>query len=246
MSSNYPPIDANPIRDRLIETYPDLLQRAEDLIAAAGRVPVIDDDEIAGRVGDFSKQVQAHVKLIETTRVNEKEPYLAGSRAIDGYFTPVKDRLEKALAPVRQNMTSYLRMKESAERQKREAEARAKREEADRLAKEAMEREAETRRSTELMQQAAEAETVAATIEQRVEAATPADLARTRGDHGSVSTLQRFWTFRDLDRAELDLNALRHHLPADALEKAVRSFIKAGGRELRGVEIYQKEEASFR
>lgn len=66
-----------------------------------------------------------------------------------------------------------------------------------------------------------------------------ADLARTRSDYGSVSTLQDIWTFRDLNRAKLDLLKLRQHLPLEALEQAVRSFIKAGGRELKGVVIYQ-------
>ena len=56
---------------------------------------------------------------------------------------------------------------------------------------------------------------------------------------GSVSSLRTFWDFADLDPDMLDLEALRHHFPAEAREKAVRSFIKAGGRELRGVTIYE-------
>lgn len=74
-----------------------------------------------------------------------------------------------------------------------------------------------------------------------VETAKPGRFARTRGDYGSKATLREFWDFADLDRSALDLEALRQHLPADALEKAVRSFIRAQGRELRGVRIFKTD-----
>lgn len=76
--------------------------------------------------------------------------------------------------------------------------------------------------------------------------AKAAELSRQRGDMGSVSSLRTFWDFADLDRNALDLEALRQHLPADALEKALRSFIKAGGRELRGARIFQNTQAAVR
>lgn len=68
------------------------------------------------------------------------------------------------------------------------------------------------------------------------------DLDEVRGE---VSLLRRqpAWTFDEYDRDALDLEALRQHLPTDAIEKAIRSFIKAGGRDLRGVRIYERQEA---
>ena len=54
------------------------------------------------------------------------------------------------------------------------------------------------------------------------------------------------WVFDEIDRASLDLEALRFHIPADGLEKAVRSFIKAGGRELRGTRIFETTAATVR
>ena len=70
-------------------------------------------------------------------------------------------------------------------------------------------------------------------------------MARTRGDVGALATLQTFWDFDPLtlNRAELDLEALRQHLPADAIDKAIRSFIRAGGRDLRGVHIFENQKA---
>lgn len=245
--SNMPPADADPLRERLTEQYADMLKRADELIAAAARVPACDSDEIAGKIGDFTKQVTAHVKLIEGTRVQEKEPYLASGRTVDGFFGTLKDRLDKSLKPVRDKLSAYLRAKEEQARREAQEAARRQREEADRLAREALEAEAARNvTSSTLMDQAAAVETQAAQAEAKIEAAKPADFARTRGDLGSVSTLVRRWTWRDLDRATLDLEALRYHLPADALEKAVRSAIKAGTRELRGVFIFEEETASVR
>ena len=52
--------------------------------------------------------------------------------------------------------------------------------------------------------------------------------------------------FDEIDRASLDLEALRVHIPADGLETAVRSFLKAGGRELRGTRIFETTVATVR
>lgn len=77
--------------------------------------------------------------------------------------------------------------------------------------------------------------------EATVETQKAGKFARTRGDYGSRATLREFWDFADLERDDLDLEALRQHMPADALAKAVRSFIRAGGRDLRGVRIFKSD-----
>lgn len=74
----------------------------------------------------------------------------------------------------------------------------------------------------------------------------PAELSRVRGEAGSVSSLRTFWTFRDIDRATIDLDALRQHIPIDALGSAVRSYIDAGGRSLRGVHIFEDQQTTTR
>ena len=91
-------------------------------------------------------------------------------------------------------------------------------------------------------------ETASADLVKAAQAAAvkPAELSRTRGDYGAVSSLRTQWVFDEIDRASLDLEALRFHIPADGLEKAVRSFIKAGGRELRGTRIFETTVATVR
>ena len=76
--------------------------------------------------------------------------------------------------------------------------------------------------------------------------AKQADLSRTRGELGSVSSLRTDWVHDGFDREKIDLEALRQHLPADAIDQAIRSFIRAGGRSLRGTSIFEQTSAVVR
>lgn len=78
--------------------------------------------------------------------------------------------------------------------------------------------------------EAAEAERVAAETRaaaDRSASANLADLSRSRGATGGVSSLREVIDFREMDRALLDLGKLRPHLGTEALEKAVRAFADA-------------------
>jgi hypothetical protein len=68
------------------------------------------------------------------------------------------------------------------------------------------------------------------------------DLARTRGDLGSVNTVSRRWTVRVVDIRVLDLDKLRFHIHPDALQAAAQGFLQAGGRELQGAVIEHARE----
>lgn len=112
--------------------------------------------------------------------------------------------------------------------------------EEDRRQREALAREAEDKAANE--RALAEA---AATV-------SDADLSRARGARGGVSSLTTFWDMRDLDRATIDLEALRDHISFDALEKAVRSYKDAnkerleGGHQIRGVVFFKNHRTGTR
>lgn len=163
----------------------------------------------------------------------------------------------------------YKREKEARERARLQAEADARRaaeEEARRVAAaaEAAAREAEqaaarkrneaaiaeaNAKAVALREQADQAaaaarETVAPAADAAKAAAVkPAELTRSRGGRGGISSLQTFWDFENLERDRLDLEPLRAHIPIAALESAVRSYIKAGGRKLPGVRIFENDRA---
>ena len=237
---NSPPPDlllGDALRDQLAEENSQLIARRDELLAAAGRIPPIDSDDIAGRVSDA-----AVMTGIQTPK---------GGRNIDGFFRAITDPVARAKTAIERRLTDYLRDKE--------ARARREREEQERLAREAAEtarREAEARARALADEQSLQAaiaaekaaETASADLGKAAQAAAvkPAELSRTRGDYGAVSSLRTQWVFDEIDRASLDLEALRFHIPADGLEKAVRSFIKAGGRELRGTRIFETTVATVR
>lgn len=248
---NAPP-EVDPLRERLIEQSEALLKRRDELLASAERAPSsVNDDEVAGKVADLIKLLTACHKNAEAARVSAKEPFLTSSRAVDGFFTTITEPLASAKKRIEQRLTVYQREKAEAERRRREEEARRQQAEAERLRKEAAAREQAMRDAAEL-DDAVTAAALAAQAEadlvraNREATAKSADLSRNRGDYGAVASLRTFWDFTNLDREAIDLDALRHHLPLEAIEKAVRSFVKAGGRELRGVEIFQNTSTSVR
>lgn len=249
---NLPPADIDILRERLADDAKKLLQRRDELLASAARAPAtVEDDETAGKTADLIKLLTACHKNAEAARVHAKEPFLAGGRAVDGFYALITGPLEKAKRAIEQRLTVFQRKKAEEERRRREDEARRQRDEAERLRLEAAAREQAMRDETQLdeavtaaaLAKQAEADLMRADREARAKAA---DLSRNRGDYGAVASLRTFWDFTDLDRNTIDLEALRFHLPQDAIEKAVRSLIKAGGRTLRGCTIFENTSTSVR
>ena len=248
---NQPPEDTPILAGQLLDDYADLKRRATALIGAFDRAPEVVDDNSAGRVADSVKQIQAHVKKIEANRKDEKEPHLSAGRVVDTFFKSISDPLERAASQLKSRLTIYERAKAVAERRRREEEARRQRKEAARLEREARERERKAREEADL-DAAIEAEEDAkqaaadAAAAQKQAVAKAAALHTTRGDYGSASSLRTFWDFEYQDVREVDIVALRHHLPVDCFDKAIRSFVKAGGRELKGVRIFENTRSVVR
>lgn len=234
-----PPAEIEAIRERLSEDHKDFIDRADVVIASCGRMPSeVTDEDMAGKFGDQIKILTAAVKDANGRRTMEKEPFLEGGRAVDGFFKTISEKLETHKREAQKPLAVYERAKADAERRRREEEARKAEAEAAAAAAAAVD-------SEEALDAAVAAEEVAGKAV--VEAgATAADMSRTRGKFGSVSSLRTTWGFEDLDRESLDIEALRHHIPQAALETAVRAFIKAGGRELKGVRIVENTDVVVR
>ena len=71
---NAPPTDAEALRASLAEDHADILRRRDELAAAAARAPTsVTDEETAGKVADFAKQLAACTKDAEGRRIKAKE-----------------------------------------------------------------------------------------------------------------------------------------------------------------------------
>ncbi len=205
------------------------------------------DDNEAAKITVFIKQIANAAKGLEAARVDEKQPYLNLGRAVDGFFGSVKEQLDTLSRKAKRPLDAYLKAKADEERREREARAAEERRQAQEQANAAaaLAQLGATAQAESTLQVAAQTEARAVTLEA---AATvkPAELARVRADEGSASSLRTRWVGEVTDRAALDLEGLRYHIPADALQKALNSYIAAGGRDLRGARIEQKSEVVVR
>ena len=242
---NLPPADANPLRDRLADQYEELTTRRDDLLAGIAETPgSVDDEDTARKVTDWIKQIAACIKNANSIRVSEKEPYLEGGRQVDGYFKTITEPLDKGKKKIEGRLTLYQRQVAAEEKRRRDEERRDA-EEAAALAVEVAARAAEALRMERDLDAAVQAEAAAEqaaadAVKAQVAAdAKAADMSRTRGDYGGVSSLRTRWVGILTTRAGLDLESLRDHIPEAALEQAIRSFVKAGGRKLSGAQIYE-------
>lgn len=133
----------------------------------------------------------------------------------------------------------------AADRAAREAAARAQTLGAARAAEQAQ---ADAERSFKAALESERKEMLASAAVARAErqsAAAPSDMARTRGG-ASLATLRTTWEFEIEDAKSIPLDILRPHIPAEAINQALRSFIKAGGREIAGVRIFEDSKAMVR
>jgi hypothetical protein len=237
-----------PISDLLTEEYRKLTSDIDAAVASASRAPeVIEDDVILGKFGDLTKILIAHSKTADDSRKAEKQPYLDAGRAVDGFFSALIGKVDAAKSSLLKRSTAYLQKKEAIERAAREAEAKKAADEqaAAMAAAERAQDQGDTDTALEMLAEASAAETTAAVAAAEARA-KPADLVRTHGTGGSVSTLKKEWTFTVEDRSKIPLEQIRPYLAADAVDKAIKAFIKAGNRELAGVRIFEQPKAMVR
>ena len=236
----------------LREDHADLITRRDGLHAAVERVPeTVDDEQTAKDVTDFIKQIQACIKRANAKRVDTKEPFLEGGRQVDGFFKAITDPLGADKKEIERRLTVYQQARAAEERRRREEQARLDREAAEAAASEAAAREAALQSEEDLpaaVQAEIDAELAAeaARKSQREADAKAADMSRDRGEFGGVASLRTYWTFEFTDYAHIDLEVLRAHLPRGAVEQAMRSFIKADGREITGARIFEETQSVVR
>ena len=255
----------------LESSFEDVVDRVDQLLAAESRLPAIEDPDTESKATEYVKLVQAAAKLADQRRLTEKGPYDLASNQIHQYFKRMTDSLEALKKRIERKLTDYKLEVMRAEQRKREEEARKAREaeqerlrvaaeqqrKADELAaaaararkpenKAALEAQANTMQlmSSDSAKALEEAAVTRAQAEQAA-AVKPAEMTRSRGARGGVSSLSTFWNFRDMNREQLDLEALRAHIPTAALETAVRSYLKANqsrveaGHQIKGVTFFQ-------
>lgn len=238
----------------LATNYSEVVNRAQELLAAGPTFSRVATDEDDSASTEFLVKLRACFKWAETSRVSEKEPYDTNAGIVHAFFkTRVLDPLTVLGAEINKAQTAFKVAKAAEERRRREEAERVAREEERKRREEAAKAEAEARaaeqaaarKRNEGARAAAEAE--AAALRQRAEearqaeeraaadraeaqraaAAPAAELSRARGERGGVSSLRENLTFRDIERDKIDLEILRPYFSDKALEQAVKGWIEA-------------------
>ena len=231
------PFDGESIRARLTDEHQKIVVRVEELEASAERMPdVVINEAMASKFTDTGGFVMACRKAAAAARKAEKDSFWEGGKAVDAFFNTLIARLDKLKAQVQRPLTAYQLEKEAVERRRREAEAKAAEEEATRLAEEA--------KGDDDLDAAVIAEETANKAAK--EATAPAaDLSRSRGEYGTQSSLRKRWTHTVTHKGSIPLDQLREYFSDDAIDKAIRAFVRSGGRELAGVKIFEEAKSQF-
>lgn len=237
------------LADRLQEAHAAVIANLDTLAELANGAPKdIADDRQAADVADLAARAGDLRKKLDAIRKKEKDPFLTAEREVDGFFRdPIAraDRIDKALM---QRVTAYTRAKAEKERFEREETARKARE-----AEEAARRQAEEAMSAGRTEDAmADIEDAQDAARQAAEvAAAPvsaSEATRIHTDGGMTVTPKTEWAFEIVDPAKVDLEALRPFIKPDAIEAAVRAFVRInkGTRQIAGVRIFEDMKATRR
>lgn len=236
--------------DQLKRDFPHLETELAALEAREYPPVLEDEDDLAGvtkLINDFNE----FWKKVETIREQQQRPLLDGQRTNQAFFkTGIQDRAKARVAILDPIGSAYLKKKADRERQAREAAAKAAQDAAEKAQREAEEARAKVAATQGAMDtiNAVRADATADALTAFANKATVAAESRptaTRTAGGSAG-LGSEWTFDGLELDKVDLEALRPFIDQDAIEKALRAFIKSGRRDIRGARIFEQDKARWR
>lgn len=236
-----------PLAERLPLEFELLIEKVADTLTEARGLPVeITSDAENSALGEIVKKLRAVATEVEASRKAENEPHLEAQRTINAFFAGLADRIQKGKSILEARGKKYLDGKAEKERIAREEAAKIAREEEERLRREA-EIASEAGREVHAAIKTDQADAAARRVELATDAAagSAADLARTRTASG-VSTLKTGWKFEVENLKAIPLASLRPYLSQAEIERAIGKFVKAGGRELKGVRIFEETKAQYR
>lgn len=223
-------------------------QRVTELVETANvwlaSVKEIGDTDTAVACQGFLDQVSAESKAVETDRRTEKKPHEDAAKAVDTKYRPLSTRLDTIKSLLLPLKTGWLQ-KEQA---RKDAEAKAAREEADRLRKLAEEAAAAATQNTtveaviavdEINASAKQSEAAARRIEN--------SKAQVRSNFGTrASGLRTYWSAKitDFDKA------LMHYKRDPRVRELIQSLADADARAMKdeinvpGVESVSEQRAA--
>ena len=229
--------DNNPlVADKLEVAYSELLEERDRYLSREARLPDELDEETSKKMVQFVKMLQDFGKKAEAVRKTEKAPLLDRGREVDAWFQALVKDIKSLAVRCRKSLTDYQQAQEHAEAERLAAERKA----AERKAQEAAAIEEEAiRKQDKVTADLARMEQERQEQQLKLADARSTKPAAVKGSFGT-SRLNVKIVCKGWDRGEIDLEALRHYIPQAAIDTAIRKFIAANGRNLRGAEIVEE------
>jgi len=209
----------------LEERHAKIEARVKELIEASGRAPEkikVADNTTAEKFSDLRKQIQTAIKAANAARLDDKKVFDEPGKVIHSFWTKRIDSLEAIQGRIDRTLKVWMMENEAAAKK---AADEARRKEEERVAK---------------------LQAKGKTVEPVDVAPVEPERPRVSGDLGSTTSTRKVWTFRDLDRNEIDLEALRPYLTLEAIEGAVRQYIRAGNRNIKGATVFEDTQLTTR
>lgn len=261
-------VDPDVLPDLFAKNYPAMVERGKELEAAIGRwkalhlVPrpadwpegkawperyAVPDDVDNGKTSNFVRLLTSFAggKSAASGEVNEarervKGPIIAAGKTVDGWFGSLRDSIRTDMLLMDRAQIEYLQAKAAAEQRKRDADAAAALELANRKAAEAAASGGDDEKVEEAIQAEAKADDAVRGAEQ-----TPTEMTRQRTAEGTTTSLGGKWVAKVVDlmvlvKAVAENRAPLEFLSADAsfITRAVQA--KKGTISYPGIEISQE------
>jgi len=235
-------------RDQLSTDFVHLLNAVTEIEDSSRGAPgVAEDDEDLAIITKLGTNIITELKRIEDTRKEQVRPFLDGEKIVNdflkhelpGRLNLIKMRLEKIA-------TAYQKKKAVKEQAARDAIAETARKQAKEAADKVTQavRAGDVQAATTAVKQS-DALTAFANKAAASAAAPTSALAKVTTEAGTASLVDN-WTFDELDINTIDLETLRPFIPQTAIEQAMRAYIKAGRREIKGARIFNDNRSRFR
>lgn len=261
-------VDPDVLPDLFAKNYQALVERGKELEAAIGRwkalhlVPkpsdwpegkawperyAIVEDADNGKTSNFVRLLtsfaggkSAASGEVDEARQKVKAPVIAAGKTVDGWFGSLRDGIRLDMALMDRAQIEYLKEKAAAEQRKRDADATAALELANRKAAEAAASGGDDEKVEEAIQAEAKAEDAVRAAEQ-----TPTEMTRQRTAEGTTTSLGGKWVAKVVDLMVLVKAVAENRAPLEFLS-ADASFItrtvqaKKGTIAYPGIEISQE------
>lgn len=238
---NQPPSDLDIVQYRLSVQEIEI-QESLDAVTSTPVPEVIEDELVAGQITERLKSLKGVRKRVEAAHKEVKAPYWECCGAVDSWKKKLEAKLEEHERKAVKPLDTYLAKKAQEERERRLAFAKQQQEEADRLAEEARKHQAAGIAETaiELATASAQAEATAERVAASAVTKKSNELAKSYSETGSSASQRVAWVGEIIDLAAIDLEKLRPYFTHAEIEKALKAFVRNGGRECAGALIEEK------